>query len=74
MSDGCTSQFHLQCFLGHEMFSIFICACYHVPADEEKVTDEETGLRVIPMAITSKQTTHERYISFHYNVKETEPA
>ena len=56
------------------MFSIFICACYHVPADEEKVTDEETGLRVIPMAITSKHTTHERYISFHYNVKETEPA
>ena len=51
------------------MFNILTCACYHVPADEKKVTDEETGLRGIPMAIISKQTTHERNISSHYKFK-----
>ena len=51
-------------YFGHKAFTIFTCACYHVPCEED---NNKIGLKTIPIAIISNETIHERNIAFHCN-------
>ena len=53
-------------YFGHEAFTIFTCACYHVPCEAD---NNKIGLNTIPIAIISNKTIHERIIAFHCNQK-----
>ena len=53
-------------YFGHEAFTIFTCACYHVPCKED---NNKIRLETIPIAIISNETVHERNIAFHCNQK-----
>ena len=59
-------------FFGHECFTIFTAACYiH---KEVKITgkvkfDNESSLQVIPIAIISNETNHDRDVAFTNNQK-----
>ena len=51
-------------YFGHEVFTVFTCVCYHCSFDTEVLDDEESGLKLIPVAIISNKVTHERNIAF----------
>ena len=48
---------------------LFSPVCYHRSFDTEVMDDEESGLKLIPTAIISNETTHERNIAYHCNQK-----
>ena len=56
-------------YLGHEAFTVFTCVCYHRSFDTEVMDDEESGLKLIPIAIISNKVTHEQNISYCCNQK-----
>ena len=56
-------------YFGHEAFTVFTCVCYHRSFDTEVIDDEESGLKLIPIAIISNEVTHDRNIAFHCNEK-----
>ena len=56
-------------YFGHETFTVFTCVCYHRSFDTEVMDDEESGLKLISIAIISNEVTHERNIACHCNQK-----
>lgn len=60
-------------YFGHDNFTIFTAACYmHNEITVEnfsKEIDEETNLTVVPIAIVSNETSHDRNVAFTNNNK-----
>ena len=46
-------------FFGHEAFTVFTGVCYHHSFDTEVMDDEQSGLKLIQIAIISNEVTHE---------------
>ena len=56
-------------YFSHKEFTVFTCVCFHRSFNIEIMDDEESGLKLIPIAIISNQVTHERNIAYHCNQK-----
>lgn len=52
-----------------EAFTIFTCVSYYHSFDTEVINDEQSGLKLIPVATISNEVTHERNIAYQWNQK-----
>ena len=46
-------------YFGHEAFTVFTGVCYRRSFDTEVMDDEQSGLKLIQIAIISNEVTHE---------------
>ena len=56
-------------YFGHEAFTVFNCVFYPCSFDSEVMDDEESGSKLILIAIISNKVNHVQNIVYHYNQK-----